>query len=46
MGRGNPTKERMTALHDLIDKLFAGQDAFCSEEELEDLKEKGETAWA
>lgn len=45
MERGNPTKEHMQALYDLIDKLFAGQDVFYSEEELEELREKGETTW-
>lgn len=45
MERGNPTKERMQALHDLINKLFAGQDVFYSEEGLEEIKEKGATKW-
>lgn len=45
MERGNPTKEHMTALYDLINKLFEGQDVFYSAEELEDLKEKGATKW-
>lgn len=45
MERGNPTKEHMTALYDLINELFAGQDVFYTEEELEELKEKGETTW-
>lgn len=45
MERGNPTKEHMTALYDLINKLFAGQDVFYSEEELEEIKEKGTTTW-
>ena len=45
MERGNPTKEHMTALYDLINKLFAGQDVFDSEEELEEIKEKGTTKW-
>nr|DAL45611.1 MAG TPA_asm: hypothetical protein [Caudoviricetes sp.] len=35
----------MTALYDLINKLFAGQDVFYTEEELEELKEKGTTTW-
>lgn len=45
MERGNPTKEHMTALYDLINKLFVGQDVFYSEEELEEIKEKGTTTW-
>lgn len=45
MERGNPTKERMTALYDLINRLFAGQDVFYTEEELEEIKEKGATTW-
>ena len=45
MERGNPTKEHMQALYDLINKLFEGKDVFYSEEELEELKEKGETVW-
>lgn len=45
MGRGNPTKEHMTALYDLINRLFGGQDVFYPDEELEELKEKGETTW-
>lgn len=45
MERGNPTKEHMTALYDLINELFAGQDVFYSEEELEEIKEKGTTKW-
>ena len=45
MERGNPTKEHMTALYDLINRLFDGKDVFYTEEELEVLKEKGETAW-
>lgn len=45
MERGNPTKEHMQALYDLINNLFAGQDVFYSEEELEELKEKGATKW-
>lgn len=45
MESGNPTAEHMTALYDLINKLFAGQDVFYSEEELEELKEKGEATW-
>lgn len=45
MERGNPTKEHMTALYDLINKLFAGQDVFYTDEELKGLKEKGETTW-
>lgn len=45
MERGKPTAEHMTALYDLINKLFAGQDVFYSEEELEELKEKGDTVW-
>ena len=45
MERGNPTKEHMQALYDLINNLFAGQDVFYSEEELEEIKEKGTTTW-
>lgn len=45
MERGNPTKEHMTALYDLINKLFEGKDVFYSKEELEELKEKGTTKW-
>lgn len=45
MERGKPTKEHMTALYDLINKLFSEQDVFYSEEELEELKEKGTTIW-
>lgn len=45
MGRGNPTKGHMTALYDLIDKSFAGQDVFYSKEEMEEIKEKGATRW-
>lgn len=45
MERGKPTKEHMTALYDLINSLFAGQDVFYTEEEMEELKEKGETVW-
>lgn len=45
MERGNPTKEHMQALYDLINKLFAGQYVFYSAEELEEIKEKGTTKW-
>lgn len=45
MERGNPTKEQMQALYDLINMLFAGQDVFYSAEELEEIKEKGTTKW-
>lgn len=45
MERGNPTKEHMTALYYLINKLFEGKDVFYSVEELEELKEKGTTTW-
>ena len=45
MERGNPTKEHMQALYDLINKLFEGKDVFYSEEELEEIKEKGEIIW-
>ena len=45
MERGNPTKEHMTALYDLINRLFEGQDVCYSEEELEEIKEKGTTTW-
>lgn len=46
MERGNPTKERMAALHDLIDRLFEGEDVLRPEKELEETKEKGTTKWA
>lgn len=45
MERGNPTKEHMQALYDLINRLFEGQDVFYSEEELEEIKEKGAMTW-
>jgi hypothetical protein len=45
MERGKPTKEHMTALYELINELFAGRDVFYTEEELEELKEKGATTW-
>lgn len=45
MERGNPTKEHMQALYDLINKIFEGKDVFYSEEELEEIKEKGEIVW-
>lgn len=45
MEMGEPTKEHMTALYDLINRLFEGQDVFYTEEELEELKEKGTTTW-
>ena len=45
MERGTPPKEHMQALYDLINNLFAGQDVFYSEEELEEIKEKGTTKW-
>lgn len=45
MERGNPTKERMAALYDLIDSLFEGKDVFYSGEEPEELKEKGAATW-
>nr|DAM62075.1 MAG TPA: hypothetical protein [Caudoviricetes sp.] len=35
----------MQALYDLINRLFAGQDVFYSNEELEEIKEKGATTW-
>lgn len=35
----------MTALYDLINRLFEGKDVFYSEEELEELKEKWEATW-
>nr|DAH11051.1 MAG TPA: hypothetical protein [Caudoviricetes sp.] len=35
----------MQALYDLINKLFEGKDVFYSEEELEEIKEKGTTKW-
>ena len=45
MERGNPTKEHMTALYDLINRLFEGKDVFYHEEELEEIKEKGTATW-
>lgn len=45
MERGNPTKEHMQAPYDLINRPFAGQGVFHSEEEPEELREKGETTW-
>lgn len=45
MERGNPSKEHMQALYDLINRLFEGKDVFYSEEELEELREKGEDIW-
>lgn len=45
MERGNPTKEHMQALYDLINRLFEGKGVFYSDEELEELREKGETTW-
>lgn len=45
MERGNPTKEHMAALYDLINGLFEGKDVFYTEEELEEIKEKGATKW-
>ena len=45
MERGNPSKEHMQALYDLINRLFEGKDVFYSEEELEELREKGEAIW-
>ena len=45
MERGNPTKEHMQALYDLINGLFEGRDVFYTDEELEELKEKGEITW-
>lgn len=45
MERGNPTKEHMQALYDLINELFEGKDVFYSEEEIEELREKGEATW-
>ena len=41
MERGKPTKEHMTALYDLINSLFDGRDVFYTEEDLEELREKG-----
>jgi len=43
MERGNPTKEHMTALYDLINSLSEGKDVFYTEEEPEEIKEKGTT---
>lgn len=45
MERGNPTKEHLQALYDLINELFEGQDVFYSKEELDEIKEKGEATW-
>ena len=45
MERGKPTAEHMTALYDMINRLFAGQDVFYTDEELEELREKGDTTW-
>lgn len=45
MERGTPTAEHMAALYDLINELFAGRDVFYSEDELEELREKGEITW-
>lgn len=45
MERCNPTKEHMTALYDLINRLFEGKDVFYTAEELEELRERGETVW-
>lgn len=41
MERSNPTREHMKALYDLINTLFEGKDVFYTDEELEELKEKG-----
>ena len=43
MERGNPTKEHLQALYDLINELFEGQEVFYSKEELDEIKEKGTT---
>ena len=43
--RGIPTAEHMTALYDLINRLFEGKDVFYTDEEIEELKEKGATTW-
>lgn len=45
MERGNPTKEHMKALRDLINELFEGQGVFYSKEKLDEIKEKGATKW-
>lgn len=45
MERGNPTKEHLQALYDLINELFEGKDVFYSNEELDEIKEKGATTW-
>lgn len=45
MERGNPTKEHMQALYDLINGLFEGKDVFYTDEELEELREKEEITW-
>lgn len=41
----NPTKEHMTALYDLVNRLFEGKDVFYTDEEPEEPREKGETIW-
>lgn len=45
MERGNPAKGHMTAPYDPIDSPFEGKDASYTEEEPEETKEKGTTAW-
>lgn len=45
MEREKPTAEHMAALYDLINELFVGRDVFYSEEELEELREKGDITW-
>lgn len=45
MERGNPTKEHMTALYDLINRLFEGKDVFYTDEGLEEPREKVATTW-
>ena len=45
MERGNPTKGHMTAPYGLINRPFDGKDVFYSDEEMEELEEKGETTW-
>lgn len=45
MERGEPTKEHMTALYDLINRPFEGKDVSYTDEEIEEPREKGEKTW-
>ncbi len=45
MERGKPTAEHMAALYELINEPLAGRDVFYTEEELEELRERGEATW-